>query len=358
MSIIHNWSGPRSLSTCFMYSFSQRSDCQVLDEPLYAHHLTLNPMLFRPYRDELLRVQSSDDEVVLNRMVDMSKSIEKPFVFAKHMGKHYSSLNKRILFSSNSYHIILIRDPIDMLLSWSNKVNVHQEPPNLEATSLPQLVQIFSDARAATGVMPIVIDASILKRYPEIVMKEVCYRLGISYTPEQLSWPVGPKSVDGLWAPYWYDEVHKSSGFSSGEKKSDNEGEIQIYPTLTAEQLEVYREALPFYLMLRRHAIGVDPLNPGSSRDSSLINSSCSIANFKMPVSVIDSEDQSGNIIVDHGLTLPTDKLSDPRNADLLIWVGDRLYPRELAKVSVFDSAVQGGDAVWEVSTSAVLTQY
>ncbi|NQZ78200.1 MAG: aminotransferase class IV, partial [Ekhidna sp.] len=32
------------------------------------------------------------------------------------------------------------------------------------------------------------------------------------------------------------------------------------------------------------------------------------------------------------------------------VWVGDRLYPRSEAKVSVFDSTVQGGDAVWEGS--------
>ncbi len=41
-------------------------------------------------------------------------------------------------------------------------------------------------------------------------------------------------------------------------------------------------------------------------------------------------------------------QLPDPRNRDIKIWVGDRLYPREEAKVSVFDSVVQGGDAVWE----------
>lgn len=40
--------------------------------------------------------------------------------------------------------------------------------------------------------------------------------------------------------------------------------------------------------------------------------------------------------------------LPDPRNADILIHVGGELLPRDQAKVSVFDSAVQGGDAVWE----------
>lgn len=38
----------------------------------------------------------------------------------------------------------------------------------------------------------------------------------------------------------------------------------------------------------------------------------------------------------------------DPRNADILVHVGGQLLPRKDAKVSVFDSSVQGGDAVWE----------
>lgn len=39
-----------------------------------------------------------------------------------------------------------------------------------------------------------------------------------------------------------------------------------------------------------------------------------------------------------------------PKNENIQVWVGDRLYPRNEAKVSVFDSTVQGGDAVWEGS--------
>ena len=38
----------------------------------------------------------------------------------------------------------------------------------------------------------------------------------------------------------------------------------------------------------------------------------------------------------------------DPRNANVLIHVGGKLLRREEAKISVFDSVVQGGDAVWE----------
>lgn len=38
----------------------------------------------------------------------------------------------------------------------------------------------------------------------------------------------------------------------------------------------------------------------------------------------------------------------NPANENILIFVKDGLYPRDSAKVSVFDSSVQGGDAVWE----------
>ncbi len=38
----------------------------------------------------------------------------------------------------------------------------------------------------------------------------------------------------------------------------------------------------------------------------------------------------------------------NPLNKDIFIFVKDKVYPRQEAKVSVFDSSVQGGDAVWE----------
>ena len=46
------------------------------------------------------------------------------------------------------------------------------------------------------------------------------------------------------------------------------------------------------------------------------------------------------------------DIYEDPRNADLLVWIGapgrGRLYPRDMAGVNPWDSSVQGGDATWE----------
>ncbi|MEC9210018.1 MAG: aminotransferase class IV [Bacteroidota bacterium] len=38
----------------------------------------------------------------------------------------------------------------------------------------------------------------------------------------------------------------------------------------------------------------------------------------------------------------------DERNKDIQVWINGKLLHRDEAKISVFDSAVQGGDAVWE----------
>lgn len=38
----------------------------------------------------------------------------------------------------------------------------------------------------------------------------------------------------------------------------------------------------------------------------------------------------------------------NPKNENILVYINGKLFPRSDARVSVFDSSVQGGDAVWE----------
>ena len=38
----------------------------------------------------------------------------------------------------------------------------------------------------------------------------------------------------------------------------------------------------------------------------------------------------------------------NPKNKNIMVYVGDQLLTRNEAKISVFDSTVQNGDAVWE----------
>ena len=41
-------------------------------------------------------------------------------------------------------------------------------------------------------------------------------------------------------------------------------------------------------------------------------------------------------------------EIPNPKNENIQIWIDGKLYKREEAKISVFDSLVQGGDGVWE----------
>ena len=118
-----------------------------------------------------------------------------------------------------------------------------------------------------------------------------------------------------------YDGVHASTGFRGGESMPCV-GRRSEGLAISKDSLELYRDALPFYQMLLARALGTDSLCPGSS---------C------YPFDQLDPRNSSCHALI-----------GDQRNRDILVWVGDQLLPREYAKVSVFDSSVQGGDAVWE----------
>jgi hypothetical protein len=264
------------------------------------------------------------------------------------MAKHIIGIDKSLLFDPTGEvdvrHIFLLRDPLENILSWGVKNAVHQEEFTLESSGLPYMVSLFSEIRVLTGVVPIVFDSSTVKAHPKEIIYELCQKLDIPYYEEQLTWPSGPKSIDGLWGSYWYDQVHKSTGFGKGL-------DTRTYPVINKDRLEMYRESLPFYNVLRSHAIGIDYLNPGSFQPPLHLGSYDCYANseitgvdqvMKMRLNTFSSKVFEGTRVTS-GIPL-----SDARNKDVLIWVGNHLYPREQAKISVFDSAVQGGDAVWE----------
>lgn len=50
---------------------------------------------------------------------------------------------------------------------------------------------------------------------------------------------------------------------ADGDQTSEVKAAEPLYPTVNPRQMSVYREALPFFNFLQRHAIGIDPLSPG-----------------------------------------------------------------------------------------------
>lgn len=195
--VIHTWSGPRSLSTAFMYSFAQRPDCKTYDEPLYAAFLRKYPEVSRPYREELLAAERESANEVLQKM--LSTTVSHGVVFAKHMGRHcMEDLDPNLLAAPGSRHVILIRNPLELIMSWNVKGAVHNESDLSNVTNLHELVGIYLKIRKLTGAAPVIVDMDALKREPERILRALCVSLNIPFYSEQLSWPAGPKpGIDG-----------------------------------------------------------------------------------------------------------------------------------------------------------------
>lgn len=207
------WSGPRNISTALMYSFAQRKDTTVVDEPLYAHYLTSTDAAgYHPGADEVIASQENNGQKVVETV--LFGEYPTPVVFFKHMTHHLVELN--LDFLKNTINIILTRSPKDMLLSFINQI----EEPKLADTGYRQQVELKTYL-SARDIPVLVVDSKDILQDPEAKLTELCEFAGISFDPSMLQWPAGPRKEDGVWAKYWYHNVHKSTGFQPYKPKTE-----------------------------------------------------------------------------------------------------------------------------------------
>src|SRR5258706_16259014 len=102
-----------------MYSFAQRSDTRVVDEPLYAHYLAVSGGL-HPGREEVLAAQEQDAQVVIRDVI--LGDGDRPVVFFKQMAHHLVDVDRAFL--AKTANLILTRDPREMLPSLRQQLGV------------------------------------------------------------------------------------------------------------------------------------------------------------------------------------------------------------------------------------------
>ena len=230
------WSGPRNVSTALMYSFRQRSDTTVVDEPLYAHYLTRSGVV-HPGKAEVLAAQDPEGEQIVRDVI--LGPVPTPVLFIKNMAHHLGGLEWSFL--TQLHNVILTRDPAEMLPSL-----VRQLPnPDLEGTGLPVQVELL-EAMLADDIDPLVIDSRLLLMDPARVLGKLCTAVGIEFEEAMLSWEPGPVPEDGVWAPYWYDSVHRSSGFAIYQPRDEPVPE-HVEPLL-AKAAPLYERLLAYAL--------------------------------------------------------------------------------------------------------------
>ncbi len=205
------WSGPRNVSTALMYSFAQRDDTRVVDEPLYAHYLRVSGAV-HPGGDEVMADQENDGQKVIDNIV--LGPCDRPLLFVKHMAHHLVDLN--LDFMQQTINVLLVRDPEQMLPSLINQI----PQPTLRDTGLAKQVDLLEMFRA-WGQNPAVLDSRELLLNPGAVLKNLCRHLELPFKDNMLNWTAGARPEDGIWAKHWYHKIHMSTGFNKYYEKSD-----------------------------------------------------------------------------------------------------------------------------------------
>ncbi|XVE62962.1 hypothetical protein DITRI_Ditri06bG0161400 [Diplodiscus trichospermus] len=176
VEVIHSWSAPRSLSTSLMYSFAQRNDIEVLDEPLYGTFLNVTGVE-RPYREDVLPKLECDGNKVVKEIIYGPGG--KKYRYCKHIAKQrVPGLPNDLL--QKGKHFILIRNPLHILPSFDKVV-----PPSFLELGLGELVSIYSEL-CAMGNPPPVIDAADLQQNPKATLRGLCRDLDIPFQDAML----------------------------------------------------------------------------------------------------------------------------------------------------------------------------
>jgi hypothetical protein len=219
-----------------MYSFAERRDTRVVDEPLYGHFLRVTGTV-HPGRGEVLANVDCDGDRVMREL--LTAASDSPAVlFMKQMAHHLVELDKSFL--RDTENIFLIRDPEQMLPS----LTIQLPGATLVDAGLKMQWQLYEELQNA-GQSPAIIDSRELLLDPRGVLERLCKHLQIPWTEDMLQWPAGPRPEDGIWAKHWYHAVHKSTGFSPYRHKDSFPSHLE--PLLA--------ECAPWYQKLFEHAI-------------------------------------------------------------------------------------------------------
>lgn len=228
---INLWSGPRNISTAMMYSFAQRKDSVVYDEPLYGYYLnSTNADSYHPGSKRVLSEMQTDGKKVVEMMQDAHG---KPVAFFKQMTHHLHTLDKE--FMKGMANVILTRDPQDMLPSFVKEI---ENPTMIDVgyKAHLDLIEYFE----SEGIEYVVLDSKRVLENPEEILRKLCDKLSIPFDSAMLRWEPGARPEDGSWAEFWYTSVHKSSGFM--EYKPKNSPFPDHLKPLLEECLPIYNE--------------------------------------------------------------------------------------------------------------------
>ncbi|MCY4090162.1 MAG: hypothetical protein OXF62_05045 [Caldilineaceae bacterium] len=240
MTRIAMWCAPRTISTALMRAWENRTDTVVIDEPFYAHYLQ-STGIDHPGRDEIIASYETDWRVVACGLIEDPLPDGVAICYQKQMAHHMLD-HIDLDWACKLTNCFLLRAPEEVITSY---IKVRPEP-TLQDLGFPQLMRLFEAVRTRTGTVPPVIDSQDVLRDPREMLSRLCRAVSVPFSERMLSWPSGRRESDGVWAPYWYGAVEKSTGFAPYRPKEEP---VPLYlQGLLDEAQEIYRELHRFRL--------------------------------------------------------------------------------------------------------------
>ena len=71
------------------------------------------------------------------------------------------------------------------------------------------------------NIKPIIVDSKTILINPKLALNHLCDLLQIPFEENMLKWKMGGRIEDGIWAKYWYENIHKSVGFKKYKAKKE-----------------------------------------------------------------------------------------------------------------------------------------
>ena len=220
-----------------MYSFGNRSDMSIVDEPFYAYYLHSHPEIDHPGKAETLASQSIDIKEIMTEVIEGHYPTDH--VFFKNMAHHMDGLDWSYI--KGHKNLFLIRNPRQLIASFSQVI----ANPTMLDIGLELEWKIFEYCQSI-GADCIVLDSNRILENPEDVLTRLCDKLEIPFSTEMLAWEAGPRAADGVWAKYWYGNVHQSIGFKK-QQTSARPFPPRLQPLLDSAQ-KYYEKLLAYSL--------------------------------------------------------------------------------------------------------------
>jgi hypothetical protein len=140
-------------------------------------------------------------------------------------------------------NLFFIRHPGKIIASYAKVINT----PEMEDIGIARQWEQYQFA-VQNGFRAIVLDSDELLKNPALLLPKLCEDIGIPFYQSMLQWPAGPRPEDGVWAKFWYMQVHRSTGF---QRTADKPFFIPAHLT------GLYEEAMGYFEKMQEYSIRI-----------------------------------------------------------------------------------------------------